>query len=476
MLTRGAGSGYAYPATRRIALLAVAYLVARTASAQPLPSEREWQPAPQVFAHSQTTLRLFQRALLPGPNGALVRADTLVPIYEYWSLSGTGVVTPVSAEPASFELSGWVDATLGERRYEQPISGDVTAAWFRQPAGAFVITLGRQASFGGAARYVRFDGADVTWGTPRVGHAFYADVELYAGYTVLPRWDARPGYHQLGSAADTLIRDGTTLPEADRSGHSLHGGRAQVEFASRAAAGVSFHEQREEARLQRRNLGFDLTVTPLEALTLTSDLVLDTEQFAVVDASAWLDVEASERWWGTLSFLHVNPQLYLSRQSVFSVFDTSGFDEVGLELSHLPLPSTSLTARGFLEWFARGRMGTRAELQLRMDVDRAAMTRLGMTYARVVVPEGGYHSVRNSIRRRLWAPLSATAEAYLYWYDRTVASRRSATVFAANLEWAWSHRVRLLWGASLAQTPYAAGDLQTLLRLSYDAALSGGRP
>ena len=59
---------------------------------------------------------------------------------------------------------------------------------------------------GGAARYSRFDGL-------AIGLAFGAgfDAEVYGGFTVLPRYDARPGYYLLGATADSLLRDPNAL-------------------------------------------------------------------------------------------------------------------------------------------------------------------------------------------------------------------------------------------------------------------------
>lgn len=443
-------------------------------AAQQLPNDGERTGTVPIFARSQTTLRVFQRAV--GPRGSITETDTLVPIYEYWGISAPEVPTAWSPRPSSFELSGWLDGTFGERRHEQPLIGDITSAWFAQPLGPVSLKLGRQASFGGAGRYVRFDGLNVGWDSP-VGSRLRGGVELYTGYTVLPRWDARPGYHHLGSVADSLVRDPAALPEAERSGDHLFGGRARLKLGELHQLGVSFHQQHAQGELFRRNMGLDVKLQPLDGATLTGDVVLDTDGPSVVDANVWLDLELDERWWGALSYLHVNPALYLSRQSVLSVFDAASFDELGAEVSYLPIRGSSVTGRAFLEWFAEGRLGTRSELQLRTDLERSASTRLGLTYARVLVPEGGYHSVRNSLRRRLSEPLTATAEAYFYFYDRAISSRRSASVYATNVAWAWAPAWQLLLGGSLAQTPYAVADLQTLLRLSYDATweLGGNR-
>ncbi len=426
-----------------------------------------------VSARSETTVRIFQRALLPGPNGSLVQADTLVPVLEYWSLGARGVPTPWSAQAAQVEVSGFLDATFGQREHEPPLTGDVTSAWIRQPWGPLTVTLGRQATFGGASRYARFDGATLRLGqTPAPG--LWGVTEIYGGYTVLPRWDQRIGYYHLGSAADSLVREPEALPPAERAGNRLYGARGRLHWSRLASAGVSFHEQRRVHDLERRNFGVDATVTPSKELALNADVVFEADSAEVMDAGVWLDVQPQDWWYATASYSHVRPDLYLSRQSVLSVFDTGGFDETGVDLMFFPLSSISASARGFVQWLSDSSLGARGELQLRTDVDRARRTRLGLTYGRVVVPDGGYHLARTSMRQRLLSSLLAVGEAYFYWYDRAISDRRTSSVFAANVAWSWSQQLQILGGASVAQTPYAARDVQALLRLRYETAVYGG--
>ncbi len=427
---------------------------------------------PRVVAHSQTTLRLFQRALLPGPNGAVVTSDQLLPIHEYWSLRAQNLRVPWSDQTGSAEIAGWVELPIGEPDGRPPATGDVGSAWFRQPWGAFELTLGRQATFGGAARYARFDGAEASVRGPVAG-AWHAGGAAYAGYTVLPRWDSRPGYFHLGSTVDSLVRDDSALPDATRTGNRLLGARAHLNWDDRAFAALSVHEEHERGHLARQQLGVDLQLDPLDMVSIDGALVANMDSWQVADASVWLDFEPDRLWLLQLEAAHADPRLFLSHQSVFSVFDTSGYDELGAELTHRPWRHLATSAGAFVQWFGHNHRGGRGLVRLRADVDRARTTWVGATYSRVVLPEGGYHLLAQSLSRKLLSRLRGSAQTYFYWYDRPIAGRRTSNVYAGNLEWSFTRNLNLLWGASLAQTPYAAHDLQTLLRLNYAAQLLG---
>jgi hypothetical protein len=127
----------------------------------------------------------------------------------------------------------------------------VQTAYARYRHGPLALRLGRQNFAGGAARYARFDGLSLG---AALGGGFEA--EAYGGFTVLPRWDARPGYHHLGAASDSLLRNPDALPDPERSGYLLGGGRLGF-AASRGNAALSFHEQHEPDGLTRRTLGID---------------------------------------------------------------------------------------------------------------------------------------------------------------------------------------------------------------------------
>jgi len=94
----------------------------------------------------------------------------------------------------------------------------------------------------------------------------------------------------------------------------------------------------------------------------------------------------------------------------------------------------------------------------------------------VLAVDNGYHSLRASLARRITAELSGTLEAYAYLYDEAIRERVTSEVYAGTLSYQAARDVNVLWGASLAQSPYAGFDLQTLIRLELDFDLSSRSP
>ena len=121
----------------------------------------------------------------------------------------------------------------------------------------------------------------------------------------------------------------------------------------------------------------------------------------------------------------------------------------------------------FTEFYSSGDVGSRGEAGVKVAPDRWGRTLVRLSGARVYAVGNGYRSVRSSVRQRIIRPLVATAEAYFYYYDEAIRGFSTSSVYAGTLEYFFRPNLRLLWGASLANTPYAVADLQTLVRVAY---------
>ena len=413
-----------------------------------------------IEARSETFLRVFQRALLPGPNGAIVDTQTLAPIYEYASVRARDVEPPWRAGSVDAEVSVWGEWLLtgddGARRFD----GDVTSAFVQQRLGTARLRIGRQSFGSAAAQYIRFDGA-------RAGAHLLPELgaDVYAGWTVLPRWDARPGYQQLGSARDGLVRDPEALADAERGGWFVAGGRAYFD-SPRVAAGVSFHDERQQHALARRNFGLDLKLAPLEAVSVAANSTLSSDGARLVDARAWVDVTPGPEWLISGEYLHANPALLLSRQSVLSVFGTSAFDEWGGTLTVRPLRHVSLSGSAYAQHIEGEGLGLRSQARLSATPDPAERLRLELAHSRLLGAGNGYHSLRAAIGYTLSAHLSSSADAWLYRYDEPILGERYSLVQALNVSYHTESALALLGGVSRVQSPYARADIQSLLRVS----------
>jgi hypothetical protein len=411
---------------------------------------------------SKTYTELFRRALLPGPDGALLETDTVVPVHEYMSLRVRDLDTGWRKDSLDLELAAFGRVTFADPGLERRADGDVQVASIRYRDELVSARLGRQQVVGGAARYSRFDGV-------AIGLAFGAglDAEVYGGFTVLPRYDARPGYHLLGAAADSLVRDPAALPDPERSGNLLGGGRLGF-TSSRATAGLSFHEQHEDTGLGRRNLGFDGRLQPLTEVTVGANALVELDARELQDARLWLDTTPADPVDVAIEYQHVEPALFLSRQSVLSVFGGDGYDEAGASAVVRATRQLALEGDGSLQFYDESRRGARGEIGARVVPGSGGRTVVRLAYTRVLAVDNGYHSLRASLFRRLTRRLTGTLEAYAYLYDEPIRERNSSEVYSGTLGYALTEQAKLLWGASLAQSPYAELDAQTLLRLDLD--------
>jgi hypothetical protein len=418
----------------------------------------------ELIATADTYAALFRRALLPGAAGSLVETDTAVPVHEYVTVRARRLDAGPLEDAVDVEISGWGRLWPTASALEPPLDGDVQTAFATFRHGRGFARLGRQHVVGGAARFSRFDGLLVGGA---LGRGF--DVEGYAGLTVLPRWDARPGYHHLGDHADTLLRDAEALPPPERAGHWLSGARFGYRTAALSAS-ASFHEQREAGDLARRSLGLDARVRAAW-VTLGLRSILDTDSLRLADTRAWVDMSPLDPLSLTIEYLHTEPALWLSRQSVLSVFSSDRFDEAGGMATLTLSREVRVDGAAFLTIYDEHRPGARSEGTLRLSPDARSLVRL--SYVRVLAPHNGYHSLRTSLSRRLMTATVGTLEVYGYFYDHAVQSYRTSSVYAATLSRGLSSSWSLSLGSSLARTPYAGLDAQAQLRLSYATDRAG---
>lgn len=428
------------------------------------------EPAPEgdayeLVAHAESHAQLFRRALLPGPNGSLVETQTQLPLQQFVSLAGYGFDTPLGVDSLDVELAAWGSVQAADTPPLGRYDGDVQTASVRlRPPERSLNTwlrLGRQQVAGGAARFSSFDGA-------------HASLEVlpaltlgaYAGWTVLPRWARQRGYYHLGALPDSLVRDAEFSEDAERAGHWLAGGR--ILFAHRwLKAGASFHEQREQSELGRRNFGLDVSADSAGPVAAGGSLLVELDSGSIADLRLWGDAALGRSLDFDLEYLRTEPALLLSRQSVLSVFGSDGYHEAGGTLTWRMAQGVSVASGGFVQLYDDRQPGARFDGQLRFVRSGRYRTHASLGYARVLAPDNGYHSLRAVLSRELLATLTGTLQFYAYFYDEAIQGYSTSNVYSATLEHALLENLDLLWGGSLARSPYASLDASTQLRLSY---------
>lgn len=415
-----------------------------------------------LYARGETHALLFRRALLPGAQGAIVTTDTVLPVRQYILLRARDVDTSWAKDSVDTELSAWGNVTFGDIGSEHAVDGDVQVANVGYRQGPLSFRLGRQHVAGGAARYARFDGGSV-----HLDSEFGLDAELYGGLTVLPRWDDRPGYHFLGAAVDTDLRNPDAVPPPDRTSHYLLGGRLGYRI-QRFSAGLSLHDQWEQRGLTRFDAGADGQFAASDTTRFGGSGIFSIDAARFADVRLYADVTPTPPLDLSLEYLHTEPALLLSRESVLAVFSTDSYEEIGGTGQFRLTSLLSFEASAFAQIYEEGRPGARAEGAVRVLTNRSRTTALRIGYTRVQAPINGYHALRISLVKRIAEQLSGTLETYGYFYDDAISGIRTSVVYAGTLSAEPIDRLTVLLGASAARSPYAALDAQTQIRLAYD--------
>ena len=387
---------------------------------------------------SESYVELFRRALLPGPNG---RSSQRIPSLPYTNTCGCRVLdvdTSWRKDSIDIELVGVRSSMVrgaGLERRSTVTFKQRTYATGTEPLA--YVSAGRK-RLGGAARYVRFDGLRSmrTW-------AQASSPQVMRGLTVLPRWDGRPGYHHLGSAADSLLRDPNALPEPERSGYKLGGGRFGW-TSPRGKAGSRSMSSTSPTGLREGRWGS----MPARVL-LTRHLgrwrrPRRARARRIQDARLWVDATP------------VGPSIVgrVSAHRAGAVLVAS-IGALGVQHGRLRRAGGSAVVR-VTERFAwkaaassnfttMAGAGREASSPLACCRAPAAHAR-ALAYARVVALDNGYHALRASFSRRILPVLSGTLEAYSYLYDEAIHGRTTSEVYGGTLRYQAAEALNLLWG------------------------------
>ncbi len=380
---------------------------------------------------------------------------------------------PWAKNSADMELSLWGSATLvGTDGQQRTFDGDVSVANVTQRFGLAYVKLGRQYVTEGAARFAHLDGASAGWRS-KLG----LDLSGYAGWTVLPRWDARPNYQNLGSPSDSQVTSADQLPKSDRSGNWMMGARVGYSANRLGGIGLSVHEQQEDHELGRRDAALDLHFFPGTAVDASGRALMDLDSRSLADAFLGVSIHPARDWDIATEYRRVIPTLLMSRQSVLSVFAVDRFDEVGGELRVHVTPRILLFGGSFVESLQGEGLGSRTRAGAKIYPDDAHRLLIQFAYTRVVAPENGYNGTRISAAYRLTNPVTLTAEQYTYFYDVPIRGMRTSSVQVATASWRFLRQWEAMLGSSLFHSPYAALDAQTMLRLAYTfGSALGGEP
>ena len=384
---------------------------------------------------------------------------TAVPVYELVSVRASGLRVP-GVDEINVGISGGGAIEIDEPDDGKRGFGDLDVAFAEGKLlhRRVVVRLGRQLVVSGAGRNLAFDGLSVT-AMPRR----WAGVSAEAGVPVTPRF------------------------AADR-GDALVSGRLFVRPSYGTEAGVSFLQVLDNGEIARRDLALDARVVPVQTLPIWLTgfalLSLPDERFGEANVSA--SAQLGRRLEVTGEYRRTAPDIFLPRNSIFSVFSQESHDEAGGFLYFRLLPRLRLqgdyhvivdgdgtgqdvTAK-LTGTLCEGRATLGAESR-RLDLPSGSTTAYA-TGASPGVATGasgasGYTSARAFGVVRLSPVVVATADAAVYFFDGDVNGERRSYNAAATLAWSFRPRWRAVVTGIGSVTPFAEQRFEGMAKLVY---------
>jgi len=362
---------------------------------------------------------------------------TVVPIYQ--SLTLIGEVDSRHVQDLKIVASGWGELAFGDPR-EGTGTGDLDLAFVE--GGLFKrrvqLRIGRQMVFGGVARAIQLDGAQLS---VRVWRGLSAT--LYGGAPVTPRF----GVHR---------------------GDALVGTRVSYRLNVDSEFGVSFIHVLDQGRIGRQEIGADARYRPHRTLTLTGYAQLSTIEARIAEAdvaATWQPlpmIEARFDWRRTA------PDLWIPRSSIFSVFSQESHDEAGASIFVRPLPRLSVSGDYHAIVDTLSAVGHRGGGRAQLSLGAAFQTQVGAELRVLSLPERGYLRARLFGQHRFPHALSLTLDLDLMHLDRPINGQDLSFTAAATLGWDFYKGWRVVATAIEDVTPFVENRFEFMVKIAYN--------
>ncbi|BDG10586.1 hypothetical protein [Anaeromyxobacter paludicola] len=427
----------------RIRLAAAAALVLASTGAR----------ADTVEVSSTTMLMGRQEFRLPASTSVsqTVELRTVVPLLELLSLSARDIQNPV-VENLQLELSTWGGLELADHRWQPGLgqssdfSGDLDLAYVRGDlfSRALTVRLGRQHVVEGNARMLHLDGVDAAVRLPA-----NLGISGYFGKPVASRFDA------VGT-------DRTTNPTR---GDYAGGGRVSYLLPGWFEAGASFAWAVDHGELSRQDLGGDLRITPLRALTLNGFVDYSLYEARLAEGTAMATWQMSRKLSLAADYSHLEPDLFLPRDSILAVFSNGKQDNVGGTI-HLA-PCLGVGVDGIYHaLFEPG--GTGHDARLKGTVHPySPYTTVGGELRYLHNTDNGYSEARLFGGQEL-GRLALTLDLQGFYFEQRVNGERTSLLATATAGYDLGGGFRAQVSAAGGATPFVSDQLEFMAKLVYN--------
>jgi hypothetical protein len=237
--------------------------------------------------------------------------------------------------------------------------------------------------------------------------------------------------------------------------------------------GASYTLGLDEGEFSRSEVGVDGRMELATSIHLTaySLFSLTEERLVELDVSPRWSVRPNLELWA--GFRRTAPDLWLSRNSIFSVFAEERRDELGAGVYYEPLRYLGLSAdlRGLRN--ATGD-GYDAEARARLGLGQRANTKLHVMLRRLDITDYGFTLTRLGVSQRLWRGLSLTADGEVYFLDEPINGQDRSYSTTTSLLWEFLPRWRAGVTAVGTTNPTWERRLEVLAKLTYNFSTAGG--
>lgn len=376
-------------------------------------------------------------------------AKDAVPVYEIVSVSASEMQTALGEFQAVLSAWGAVDA--GPIRFWQNGaphgsrgSGDVDVGYLRGDllGRRLTIRLGRQVVIEGTARMLHLDGGQLLLRLPG-GFGLSGHV----GSPVYPRFDDRVTAFTTGNTAGDLA----------------YGGRISWERAGLLSLGASASMADAGSEATRREVGADFRLTPVRALELAGSGFYATDEKRIGQADVSARLRLARAFTLVVDYGHLEPDLFLPRNSILSVFAAEKRDEGGGGLHWTPLRGVVVDADGH---FLKAPDGDGHRVRVRASARPFGLGVVGVDGQRLEVPDNGYWQAR-LFGSREWGRLSGTLDLWVYHYDKQVNGEDQSIGGTATGGWQLAPAWKVLVAATAGSDPFFKSRLDVMAKLAW---------
>ncbi len=387
------------------------------------------------------------------------------PAYEILSVSARDIKNPL-ADNLQLVFSGWTAASIGNNLVwydvtppKHRVFGDVDLAFAQGDLLNRIVQLrvGRQIVAGGVTGMLQLDGANVLIRLP-----YGLGVSAYVGSPVSQRFDAR----------------GTETTFNPQRGSFALGGRAYWTLPPWGEIGASVVDIKDRGDPSRQQIGADLRLNPYRPLTLLANTNYDFYERRWAETNLIGQFQLLPKLLVNADYRHVEPDLFLPRDSILAVFSVDRRNEFGGGGQYGPWNMVTFVADyHYLKEESGNGHRANGRATWRPSTAMALGAEIGFL-SLYTNPSGsylnnGYYLARVFGSRRI-DKFTGTLDLQDYAFQQKVNGERNSFTATATLAytigWGWA----VLASASGGETPYYKSRFDVMGKVAYNQSYQMG--